>query len=180
MNTRMGSGFDGAPGSCRWPVIVVTLVSLGVLVAGCASPQRSQTVEMSTDIVVSEQLNPDANGRPSPLMLAVYQLRSADAFLSKDFFSVFDPEGAALGEDVIKRDQLTLQPGGNRSFEAEFDRDASFIGVVGAFSDLDRAQWRSVVEVPEKSLLNRMNLFGGERLRITVGERSVALSIGEG
>ena len=39
--------------------------------------------------------NPDASGRASPLMVAIYQLKSIEKFQNDDFFSVFDPRGAA-------------------------------------------------------------------------------------
>lgn len=161
--------------------IFATLLWVLAGVAGCgAMPEKPKAMELGTDIEVSPELNPDASGRPSPMVLAIYQLKSADGFLNKDFFSVFDPEGGALAADLIRRDQVMLQPGTNQSFDAEIDREAAFIGLVGAFSDLDQAQWRAVVQVPDKSLLKRINPFGGERLRIAVGARSVAVSLGEG
>lgn len=157
------------------------LTAVLALATGCgALPEKPRVVELPTDVVVAEDLNPDPSGRASPLVLAIYQLRSADMFLSKDFFAVFDPEGTALGDDLIKRDQLMLQPGADQSFEAEIDRETAFIGLVGAFSDLDQAEWRAVVEIPERSLLKRVNPFSDDRLHITIGARSVAAAIGEG
>ena len=170
-------------GLTTWPGWMATalLVSASLLVvSGCGSQGPPKPVNFGADIIVTEDLNPDTNGRPSPLMLAVYQLKSADKFQNTaDFFSVFDPKGAALSDDLIRREQITLQPGGNRAFETEVDAQTAYIGVVGAFSDLENAQWRSVVEIPEKDLLKRINIFKNERLRISVGERSVDISFDE-
>ncbi len=161
----------------RWGVLAVTLVGF----CGCgAIPQAPKEIKIGADIVVSGSLNPDANGRPSPMLLAIYQLKNADKFRNEDFFSVFDPQGVALGDDLLRREQMTLQPGGSRSYEAEFDAETVFIGLVGAFSDLENAQWRAVIEIPETGLLKRMNLFNKQRLQITIGDRSVAIAIGEG
>ena len=164
---------------------VVAAMRLGFLATamvsllGCgAVPQAPKEIEIGADIVVSDSLNPDANGRPSPMMLAIYQLKNADKFRNEDFFSVFDPQGLALGADLLRREQVTLQPGGSRSYEAEFDAETVFIGLVGAFSDLENAQWRAVIEIPETGLLKRMNIFSKERLKITIGDRSVAIAIG--
>jgi type VI secretion system protein VasD len=104
----------------------------------------------------------------------VYQLKSDEGFLNKDFFSVFDPAGAALSADLVAREQITLQPGGSREFQAPFGADTKFVGVVGAFSDLERAEWRAVVAVPDADVLRQ------KRLRISVLDRAVAISIGEG
>ena len=73
-----------------------------------------------------------------------------------------------------------LQPGESSSFEAVIEASAEYIGVVGAFSDIENSQWRAVIEIPEKGLMDRINVFKGERLRIVVEERSVSIEIGNG
>jgi type VI secretion system protein VasD len=113
-------------------------------------------------------------------LLAIYQLKSAENFRNKDFFTVFDPQGVNLGSDLLRREELTLQPGESSSFEAVIEASAEYIGVVGAFSDIENSQWRAVIEIPEKGLMDRINVFKGERLRIVVEERSVSIEIGNG
>ena len=60
-----------------------------------------EDVKLKGNIVAAADSNPDINGRPSPVVIAVYQLKSPDGFLNGDFFSVYDPKGAALGEDLL-------------------------------------------------------------------------------
>jgi type VI secretion system protein VasD len=168
----------GAP----WrPAFVLLLVLvLSVCLGACAAQGPPKPVSFGADITVSAGLNPDSNGRPSPMILGVYQLKSPDKFSNGDFFSVFDPEGTALGDDLVRREQITLQPGTDRSFETELEPQASFLGIVGAFSDIESAQWRSVVEIPEKNLLKRVNVFKRERLKIVVTERAVDVAFSDG
>jgi len=135
-------------------------------------------VNVGTDVKVNAQLNPDPSGRPSPLVLAIYQLKSADDFKNKDFFTVFDPDGTALGADLLRREQITLQPGVDQSMEAEFDAQTEFIGVVGAFSDIENSEWRAVIALPEETLKDRINIFKSKRLIITVGEKTVSIAVG--
>ena len=152
----------------HWSVFAAFVFAFSV--AGCSAvPQMPKDIDIGADIIVSGSLNPDLNGRASPLILAIYQLKSADKFRNGDFFSVFDPEGTALGDDLLRREQITLQPGGSRSFEAEFSADTVYIGLVGAFSDLENSQWRAVIEIPEKNLLTRVLVdFNGNRRTVVI------------
>lgn len=178
--TIWGTISDPDPRVVVGRVAAVVLVALWlVIVGGCGSQGAPKPVAIGTEIVVSPELNPDANGRPSPLMLGIYQLKSPDKFSNEDFFSVFNPDSTALGEDLLGREQITLQPGGTRTLELEVDPETAYLGVVGAFADLENAEWRSVVEIPEKDPLKRINVFRKQRLTITVMERSVAISFGD-
>src|SRR5690554_2854714 len=49
-----------------------------VAAAGCATPAPTASVELS--VVPTADLNPDASGRPSPVVLRVYRLASDSAF----------------------------------------------------------------------------------------------------
>ena len=170
------------PSRHGWARRFVGIFFLFVLASGlaaCASQSGApKVVKVGIEIEVSESLNPDINERPSPLMLAVYQLKNAESFRNKDFFSVFDPQGIALHDDLLGREQITLQPGVSHSFETEFDAQTAFVGVVGAFSDIENAQWRAIIELPDKGFIQKINIFNEERLQITVGGRSVAIAIG--
>ncbi|MFV2089709.1 MAG: type VI secretion system lipoprotein TssJ [Pseudomonadales bacterium] len=162
--------------TCRVHSLVLLLSA--VVLTGCGSGGGAPPViEVGTDVEVAAALNPDPSGRPSPMVLVIYQLKSADDFRNKDFFSVFDPKGIALGTDLLHREQITLQPGVNQSLESEFDVQTEYVGVLGAFSDIENSRWRAVIELPENKMMDRINVFRDKRLLITVGERSVSISV---
>jgi len=52
-------------------------------------------------LAVSPDVNPDANGRPSPVVVHVYQLRADGAFRRVEFFELMDDSVKALGEVLI-------------------------------------------------------------------------------
>src|SRR5579862_1498024 len=56
-------------------------------------------------IAASTDTNPDAAGRPSPIVLRVYQLKGDAAFRRVDFFGLFDDEQKALGPDLVGREE---------------------------------------------------------------------------
>jgi type VI secretion system protein VasD len=81
----------------------------------------------------------------------VYELKSVAAFNGADFFALFDNEQATLSGELVGREEFQLQPSETRQYQRQLQPDTKFIGVVGAFRDLERARWRQAVPVPSKS-----------------------------
>lgn len=156
-----------------------TLVGLALLTAALLlvhpDANAAKTVKVKVALTAAEDLNPDYQGRASPVNIIVFQLTSADAFMAEDFFSLFDPESTALGGDVLSRTQMLLQPGEVREWEADFEKVSRYVGVIAAFRDIENAQWRSVVELPKKGLIGRF--FKKNKLRITVDSLAVTVAI---
>jgi type VI secretion system protein VasD len=155
-----------------------TLIGLFLIVAALLLVQgdayAAKTVKVKVALTAAEDLNPDYQGRPSPVNLIVFQLKSADAFTTLDFFSLFDPEAAALGGDMLSRTQMLLQPGEVREWEADFEKETRYVGVIAAYRDIENAQWRSVVELPEKGFIGRF--FKKNKLKITVESLAVTVA----
>ena len=82
----------------------------------------------------------------------IYELKTDAAFGRADFFSLWDGESATLGADLVARDELQLRPGETRTLQRTLQPDTREIGVVAAFRDLERAQWRAPhVVVPNQT-----------------------------
>lgn len=156
----------------RAGVWVLLLAALTVLASGCAGAPKP--VQIKSEITVAEELNPDYQGRPSPVKIIVFQLSSADAFESADFFSLFEPEASVLGGDMLARTEMLLQPGESRKWEPEFNKETRFVGVVGAFREIENAQWRSTVALPEQGLVGKF--FTKNKLKIAVDTLAVNIS----
>ena len=121
-----------------------------LLMAGCASAPKP--TQLSGRIEASATVNPSTSQRPSPLMLRVYELKSPTAFNAADFMSLYQRDQAELAADLVAREELTLAPGESRPLSKTLSPDTRYIGVVGAFRDLEHAQWRSLAAVePGKS-----------------------------
>ena len=124
------------------------LLLLGLLLAaGCGSSPPL----LRGAINVEPNVNPDRAGRPSPIVVRVYELKSVAAFNGADFFALFDNEQATLSGELVGREEFQLQPGETRQYQRQLQPDTKFIGVVGAFRDLEQARWRQTAPVPKKS-----------------------------
>ncbi len=130
----------------RWSASRVLLLCGILLAAGCGSSPPL----LRGSINVDPNVNPDRAGRPSPIVVRVYELKSVAAFNGADFFSLFDNEQATLSSELVGREEFQLQPAETRQYRRQLQPDTKFIGVVGAFRDLDQARWRQSVPVPSK------------------------------
>lgn len=101
--------------------------------------------------IVGENTNPDLRGRPSPIVVRLYELKSLAAFQGADFFGIFERDRESLGAELVMRDEVTLTPGEKRHAVRTLHHDTQYVGVVAAFRDLERARWRVTAPV----VLNR-------------------------
>jgi len=126
-------------------------VSAAALAVTACSSAPDPTVVAAT-IPAEENLNPDATGRPSPLVIRVYELKALSAFKDADFFSLWDSDQQTLGADLTSREEMVLRPGDTNSVQRITKPETRFIGVVAAYRDLERAVWRASMPVtPEKT-----------------------------
>jgi type VI secretion system protein VasD len=96
-------------------------------------------------IAASADANPDDTGRPSPVVVRVYQLKADAAFAGAEFFPLFDDDQKVLGAELISRDEYVLAPSEKRIVEVAVSDDARFVGAVAAFRDIRNAEWRVLV-----------------------------------
>ena len=87
---------------------ILLLISVAVL-SGCASAPKPEVIGMQ--ITAAGDVNPDLQGRPSPVILHVLELNSEEQFNRLDYMSLTQPDGAALGQDLLGKTRLVLTPG---------------------------------------------------------------------
>jgi type VI secretion system protein VasD len=110
-----------------------------------AEPPKPKPVEAHVTIAAHADTNPDATGRPSPVVVRVYQLKADVAFTGADFFGLFDDEEKVLGPELINRAEFVLAPSEHRSINVPVAAEARFVGVIAAFRDIRNSEWRVLV-----------------------------------
>jgi type VI secretion system protein VasD len=133
------------------------------LVAGCASAP-AQT-ELTGMLKASASVNPSVSKRPSPLLVRVYQLKSATAFNNADFVSLYQRDQTELGAEMLGREEIILNPGDSRTLAKMAAPEMRFVGVLAAFRDLDHAKWRSVVAIEP-----------GQKQRVTITAEELSIT----
>ncbi|MEZ9140903.1 MULTISPECIES: type VI secretion system lipoprotein TssJ [unclassified Shewanella] len=128
-------------------IYYIALVFTLLFSTGCKT--INAVVPPYTDITfqASKDINPDINLRPSPVVVKVFELSSRTIFDTQDFFTLYEDAESVLGPDLIRKDQLELQPSEIREYPMSLGANTRYVGVVVAYRDIDSSRWRSVVEV---------------------------------
>ena len=127
--------------------LLAALLSL----TGCAalSPYSDMT-KLDLTLNGSDELNPDLNGRPSPIVLRLIELKHPVAFETADFFSLYQRPKEALSPDMVVLEELELRPGEQREMKLSVQPGSRYVGVLAAYRDLPESNWRVVILLQEK------------------------------
>lgn len=150
--------------------MLLVIAASFALVSCAAKPPEDVQIKGSIEAV--ESVNPDSLGRPSPLQVKIFQLGAKDKFEAADYFALADASEATLGADMLGVQAMMLSPGEHKPYEGEFDPATRFIGVIAGYREIHQAEWRAVVEMPEKSLMKMMKRGG-----VIIKADSLAISI---
>ncbi|UVJ45970.1 type VI secretion system lipoprotein TssJ [Pseudomonas sp. LS1212] len=131
-------------------LLLKTLAALTALalLAGCSSLSPYSTMtKLNIKLTASDQLNPDLNGRPSPIVVRLIELKHPVAFESADFFSLYERAKESLAPDMVASEELELRPGETVELKLSVEEGSRYVGVLAAYRDLSETQWRYVVQL---------------------------------
>ena len=149
----------------RWTFVF--LAGALLLLGGCARDRTPPPTTVSVTLAAAADVNPDRNARPSPLMVRVYELRSAGVFENSDFFTLLEQDRAVLGSDQIARWEYQLEPGEELELDTTFQSGSGFVGVVAAYRDIAHARWRAVAPIVPNT--NNDMTVVLDRLEVSIG-----------
>jgi len=158
-----------------WARAAAVAAAVGVMtgLGACASsPEKTDKAKMT--ITAHSAVNPDANGRPSPIVVRVYQLKADDKFGGADFFALFDDDQKALGGDLLGREEVELAPGEKKELQFAVKRDAKFVGVLAAYRDIRNSRWRVIKPAPKKGWLD---VFGKDVISVNLTRDAAELTV---
>jgi len=128
---------------------VFGLLTAVIATAGaCASAPVPEKTRVAVSIAAVNNLNPTPDGRPSPLLVRIYQLRDAAKFNSAGFFPLYESDEQTLGAELAGREELVVQPGQSVNLDlGEVADGVRYIGVFAAYRDLGQAIWRRSIDI---------------------------------
>ena len=125
-----------------------------LFLAACASTPKPTIVKIT--LQAQPSVNPDSNGRASPVVLRFYELKSITAFNAADFFSIFDNEQKTLGAELVSSEVFQLRPGEKLEVDRPLNADTRHLAAIAAFRDLEHSQWRATLALPPKAKISRV------------------------
>ncbi|ACB69080.1 lipoprotein, putative (plasmid) [Burkholderia ambifaria MC40-6] len=146
----------------------------------CGSfPAPKEQASLNLKIKVSDGVNPDELGRAAPIMVRIYELKSAYTFDNADFFTLQSDSKKVLGEDAIVIDEFVCRPGDVRNIRRRLNPETTVIGVLAGYRDLGKSVWRGVYRLPSppddvwlRVLTARLKI----KLNVDVGQRAVLVT----
>jgi type VI secretion system protein VasD len=135
-----------------------------VVLSGClfSGPTR-----IKATLKADAALNPDHNGRPSPVVVRLYELKSATTFDGADIYALQQRADETLAADLVARDEMTVRPGESKKFERTLQETTKFVGVVAEFRDFEHSRWRASMPVKPKKK---------NKIVLTLGTNSIAIA----
>ncbi|MDR2443004.1 MAG: type VI secretion system lipoprotein TssJ [Deltaproteobacteria bacterium] len=139
---------DGLLVTLRMVLVYIGLNAfLALFLSGCGGP--SFILAMAG----LPNTNPDATGRPSPVMLQMYELRSDLMFKQAEMIPLFRDPSVTLGSDLIAYDEMTILPGKAYTVVYEPTPETKFVGVMASFRQTaGKGPWKVIVPIdPEEA-----------------------------
>jgi type VI secretion system protein VasD len=153
----------------RFLIVLWWLVAL--LLSACATHGSKEPVEIPTVLTATGDVNPDVGGRPSPIVVRVFQLRGDAEFAKADFFALYGHEKETLAGSLVGVEEFVLRPGEKSDARLAIAADTRYVAAIAAFRDINTTQWRSAQAWPHR------HLFSKQRVTIGVSRASLSLRV---
>ena len=125
-------------------LVVMPLMAMPAM-AQFSHPREQTRLELA--VIAEAEVNPDDKGRPAPILVRVYELKSSAAFEAADYFTLHGNDKALIGIDMLVREEFILRPGETRSIRRKSHPDLAAIGVLAGYRELGASDWRAVRQV---------------------------------
>jgi type VI secretion system protein VasD len=143
----------------KLPSLSITLIIvllMTAVISGCFSkdPPATPATIINAEVLASDVINPDGEGRPSPIVVRIYELKNLGTFNTVEFFPLYNEEAATFGDDLVYREEFSLIPGSKKLYTRTPTADTQYLAVIAAFRNIDQATWKAVVPIPTERITN--------------------------
>jgi len=147
--------------------LTVLIIAAVISVSGCASTTDRAT-QLKLTIVVAADANPDDTGRPSPVVLGVFDLVRPERFRNADYLDLLSAPEKNLRSDLIDTHRTkAIAPGSQQALTLTLDAQTRHIGIVAELLQFSSAKTR--IAIP----LNRQR---ATELKLVVDADGVAIN----
>ena len=133
------------------------IVALGILAAltgpiaaaadGGSSQSATASFSIEATLVGGPNLNPNLEGRASPVVVRLFELKKTAEFQAANFSALFERSKEALGDALVAQQEFILRPGEIRHYERAGEPQPAALGLAAAFRALDEDAWRVIVPI---------------------------------
>ncbi|MGF1870784.1 type VI secretion system lipoprotein TssJ [Photobacterium indicum] len=126
-------------------LIIVVMITL---LSGCSFwGQEDITPQLFLKIKAASNINPNVEGKPSPIEIRVYQLSDSQAFEQAEFIQLYnDAQGVLKAEVLLTRELASLLPSEERNETLPLASETKYIGVIAGFADYREAKNKAIYQ----------------------------------
>lgn len=126
-------------------LIIVVMITL---LSGCSFwRQEDITPQLFLKIKAASNINPNVEGKPSPIEIRVYQLSDSQAFEQAEFIQLYnDAQGVLKAEVLLTRELASLLPSEERNETLPLASETKYIGVIAGFADYREAKNKAIYQ----------------------------------
>lgn len=119
--------------------IRMVLIALSVtLMSACSTPQ------VKVNLSSTANLNMNNAKEPLPVVVRIYQLSDPKLFENATFNDLWKNDLAVLGNSLLRKDSLTLDPASQQKIQFERHDQTRFVALMAAFNNQPSNSWRVV------------------------------------
>ena len=126
----------------------------------------SDNTKVDLRLIAKSDLNLDDEGRPSPLVVRIVELKASQSFESTGFFALYGDEKDTLGSDLVASEEIELKPGDIKDLKIALQPGSRLIGIYAAYRRLDEANWRMILPFSLNQNNQRTILLGAKGLAV--------------
>ena len=134
-----------------WLLRLAVMVTIAFTLVACGGPA------IKVDLSSTANLNLNANSEPLPVVVRIYQLSDRSSFDTTSFSEIWKKDMAILGNSMLTRNEVIINPGSQDEVEFDRHRQARYVGVVAIFRDPVEKKWRDVYELSNSWMGKKMS-----------------------
>ncbi|WP_193755508.1 type VI secretion system lipoprotein TssJ [Psychromonas sp. psych-6C06] len=140
------------------PIYAITMM---VLLSSCSAVNTKVggVLDLDTDFqlsfVVDENINPDDNKVPSPVIIRMYELKSTKLFEKANFIDLYERDSEVLGKSLIGQQVLkAVQPSEQRTANFVLSKDTQYIGLYVEFLQFENAKYKVTIPIAQTNVVS--------------------------
>ncbi|KFA59586.1 type VI secretion system-associated lipoprotein [Gilliamella sp. Choc4-2] len=100
------------------------------------------------DLIARSELNMGDDGRSSPVVIRIYQLKNNNKFNSATYQDLVTQDSDVLGDSLLESKEVVLKPDTAISIDTPLNKKANAVGVIALFKEpnLKNNTWRLVLK----------------------------------
>ena len=128
------------------------------------TPLSQQPYELKLILSASAQLNPDTQGRPSPVQVRLFLTDAQSEIGSKSFEQVFDFAGNVMEPRPLAT--VTMRPGEAKTVVLPAMKSQTLLVIAAAYRDPYQSVWSAVAEISPQDTVNASATVGASIVSI--------------